>query len=655
MRVSFRLFLLLTVAFCAMVVQWSHPSDSGRQKVSEDIQALIRNAGSVEQYPNAETITIFDRTEIEYKENGDYTSRGGQLIKILTESGKEKYATINISYHKRYEEVTIETARVIYPDGTFLDVPPESIKDGTSTGLQDMNIFEENFRNRTITVPDLAVGCCIQFDVKTVTRSLIKDNFAYVGYFQGIDPVLECTVAITGPARKPLRYVVKNGEIAFSKHEDNGLISYRWEARNIPQIIQEPGMVSAGDVALKLVVSTFPSWKELSRYGEILNEGKVDMDQQLKETVHKLTDHLKTDREKILAIHRFVSQKIRYMGSSMDVGAFIEPHKATYTFAQQYGVCRDKSVLMMAMLKEIGIDCYDVLLNVTTETVTEIPTIYFQHAIAGVVLKDGSVIYMDPTLELSSVFGETYVGDKHVLLLSRQGNDLIVAPHVPAEKSMGKVVAQTELQKDGTLSGSVKVEGSGYYDFVLRSYNQYYPAVQFERYLSRLGTRFHPNTELSDVRAPDPADLNSPYYFSFRFSSKDYSVPAGNYLLFRLPLASCTFDIAVAGVFDNYTKLKARQYPMEFFSTRGCRQSDVVTIPEGYRVVSLPQDLHIKEGPCELTTRTQVNGRTISYSLEYGIEKSRLSPAQYQDLRKVALQLKRNARSFVILEKMESK
>lgn len=649
-----RYFIFLTILLVCTFAQRSYSSEtSEKKKISEDLHKLIQSSGSAKEYPNADILTIIDRTEIDYRENGDYVTTRKALAKILTENGKQKYATIDISYHKRYEEVSFELARVIYPDGSYTDVPPESIKDGTSTGLQHSNIFEENFREKTATIPDLAIGCCIEYSIKTITKSLLKDNFAYITLFQSTDPILECTVTITGPASKPLKYIVKNGDLTFTKKEKNDTITYRWEARNVPQIITEPGMVPISDVATKLVVSTFSSWKELSKYGESLNKGKVNMNPMLKETVKKLTENLKTEREKILAIHRFVSQKIRYMGSSMDVGAFIEPHEATYTFEKQYGVCRDKSVLMMAMLDEIGIHSYDVLINVSTETVKEVPTIYFEHAITGVVLKDGSIVYMDPTLELSSSFGETYVGNHYVLLLSREGKDLIRVPPVPAEKSMGKINAQTKLDKDGTLSGEIRAEGEGYYDFVLRSYNQHYTAVQFERFLGRLATEFHPKTEISDVRNTNPTDLNTPYYFSFKFRTKDYSISLGNLLLFHLPLSKCSFDIPVEGIFNNYTKLRERKYPLGIFSSRGCHQSDIISIPDGYKVLSIPPDLKIKEGPVSLITKTEVTANKISYYLDYRIEKSRLSPAEYQNLRKVALQLKSYAKNFVILEKVK--
>jgi hypothetical protein len=647
---SFFIFL------CALLILIALPApgftiQAAREKAPEDIIKLIAAAGGVKDYPEADNITVFEHVKVGFKANGDYVSTEHGLVKILTENGKKSYSTLEFGYHRRYQEVTIPLARVIYPDGTMMKIPADAIRDGTATDTQEMNIFEENFRRKTITIPDLAVGCSIEYEATTSTHALLKDNYADEFTFQGSEPLLEKTVTITGPADKPLQYVVKNGKVSFSEKKEGSLCTYRWEAKQVPMIVNEPGMVSMGDVATKLVVSTYKSWKEISRYGDSLNDGKIDTNPAMQAMVKKLTAGCTTDEEKILAIFRYISQNIRYMGSSMDVGSFIEPHKATYTFEKQYGVCRDKSVLFASMLKEIGIKCYDVLINVNIETVTEVPSIFFQHAICAVELKDGRLVIMDPTLELSSAFGEPYVGNHHVLLLTREGRDLQVLPPVPAEKSMGTITTETSLDREGNLTGKVHIAGTGYYDLVLRSVNREYPAVQFERLISRLGTRFHPRTSIGDVKSTDPVSLSTPYSLSFSFTTKNYWTPAGKYFLFSLPLATAPFDLAVGNIFTEKTKLKERKYPIDIFSTCGCRQSDRLALPEGFRVVSLPPPVTMKQGPVSLTLSTRMEGQTLVFDSDYRLEKSRLSPADYQDLRKVALALKKFGRTMVILEK----
>jgi len=107
----------------------------------------------------------------------------------------------------------------------------------------------------------------------------------------------------------------------------------------------------------------------------------------------------------------------------------------------------------MAMLKEIGVKAYDAMINVSRKTDPEIPTILFEHAICGVVLSDGRIVYMDPTLELSSSFGEPYVGGRYVLFMDKEGKDLVKVPPIPAERSLGSIRGQTKVLADGSIRG----------------------------------------------------------------------------------------------------------------------------------------------------------------------------------------------------------
>jgi hypothetical protein len=446
---------------------------------------------------------------------------------------------------------------------------------------------------------------------------------------------------------------VKNGTLEFSKEEKGKGVIYRWKVLNSPKIEQELGMVPLTDVALKVVASTFNNWTELSRYGDSLNVGKVDSNEALKAKVAELTKDCKTEEEKILAIFRYVSRKIRYMGSSMDLGAFIEPHQATYTFEKQYGVCRDKSILMMAMLNEIGVRAYDAMINISRQTDTEIPIIFFEHAICGVVLKDGRILYMDPTLELSSGFGETYIGGRYVLLLDKDGKDLIKLPLVPAEKNLGFIKGETKVLADSAVEGKVNISGQGFYDLVLRSIAKQVPSFQLPMVWSQLGQNLATTIKIENLKAGDFADLATPYDIAFDYKAKDYAVDVGKLTMFKIPFSTQAFDLISIGVFQILADREERKYPIFLFSTRGCREEEVITIPPGYRVRAVPDPFQIKEGPVSLTLTTSTEGDKIFFSSDFRIEEPTLDSKGYQSLRKVVKGLRRFQKAMVILEKTE--
>jgi hypothetical protein len=489
--------------------------------------------------------------------------------------------------------------------------------------------------------------------VETKSKPLIEGHYNDFILFQSVEPILRKEAAIDGPASRPLRYIVRDGQLDFSKEKEGNRIIYRWKATNQPKIEQELGMVTIADVALRVIASTFKDWRELSRYGDKLNVGKVDSNEALEAKVAELTKDRNTEEEQILAIFRYISQKVRYMGSSMDLGAFIEPHQATYTFEKQYGVCRDKSILMMAMLKEIGVKAYDAMINLTRTTDPEIPIIFFEHAICGVVMKDGRIVYMDPTLELSSSFGETYVGGRHILLLDEQGQDLIKVPPIPAEQSLGSIKGETRVLADGSIEGKVRISGKGFYDFVLRSIAKQVPSFQMPMVFQQLGQNLAATIKIENLKAADFADLAKPYDITFDFKAKDYVIDVGRLMMFKVPFSTQAFDLLSIGIFQILADREERKYPIFLFSARGCREEEIITIPPGYKIRAVPDPVEVKEGPVSLALTASVKENQVVFASDFRTEEATLDPQAYQSLRRAVKSLRRFQKGMVILEKTE--
>lgn len=657
---SAALYLLLLVSLTAaqpsVLPQAAAPQPAVQTPVDglKPVLAEIERAGGLKEHPNANVLVVFEESRTVFDQTGEFTSTEHSVLKILTDKGKQTVATRKLPYHRRYSTVKVLLARVIKKDGRAVPVPPESIKDGTLEEAQAMNILDENFRRISVVFPSVEVGDSAEMMVETHSRPLIQGHYNDFTVFQGMEPVLRKEVTIEGPASKPLRYVVRDGRLEFSQQKKGDRVIYRWRATNLPKIEQELAMGSAADFAARVLASTFKDWKELSRYGDSLNAGKVDTNEALKAKVAELTKDGATKEDKILAIFRYVSQKVRYMGSSMDLGAFIEPHPATYTFEKQYGVCRDKSILMMAMLKEIGVKAYDAMINVSRSTDPEIPLIYFEHAICGVVMDDGKIVYMDPTLELSSSFGETYVGGRSVLLLDEKGKDLIHVPPIPAGENLGSVRGETQLLADGSLQGKVRISGKNFYDFVLRSVAKQVPAFQFPMVFQQLGQNLASTIKVENVKPGEFADLTKPYEISFEYKARDYVVDIGNLVMFRIPFSTQAFDIISVGIFQLLGDRKDRTTPIFLFAPRGCREEETITIPSGFVIKAVPDPVSIREGPVSLALTAAAKGQEVIFTSDFRIEVSSLDPQGYQALRKVVKGLRRFQKSMVILEKAEA-
>lgn len=78
--------------------------------------------------------------------------------------------------------------------------------------------------------------------------------------------------------------------------------------------------------------------------------------------VDALTRDADTDREKLRALHSFVSTEIRYVGIETAVNGIV-PRDTGMTLSRRFGDCKDKTALFLHMAALAGIDAHAVLVS----------------------------------------------------------------------------------------------------------------------------------------------------------------------------------------------------------------------------------------------------------------------------------------------------
>jgi transglutaminase-like putative cysteine protease len=154
-------------------------------------------------------------------------------------------------------------------------------------------------------------------------------------------------------------------------------------------MFDEPSMPPYDNVLQRLLVSTLPDWPAVSKWYWNLSQPHLDATSpELENKVAELTAGTTNDLEKIMALFYHVSGNIRYMGLTpeKDRPGF-EPHDVRLTFEKNYGVCRDKAALLVAMLREAGLKAYPVLINVGGKLDPEVPRL--RRKITGQLSPDG--------------------------------------------------------------------------------------------------------------------------------------------------------------------------------------------------------------------------------------------------------------------------
>ncbi len=649
-KVKFFLSLVLTLFLTCSISIYAKDSNDYLNTSEYNIKEKIK-AINPKDYPDASYIVLEDIGKIDLDKEGNYTDISYNLSMILTDIGKKIFGTKSFSYDSKYQDIETIKIKIYLPDGTVKEIPNEEIKDGTSAGLQRMNIYETSMRVKTAVIGDLPIGSAIETVTVTKTKRLIKDNYLTDWYFQLKVPVLHSYFEITAPSDMPLYTTVSNGEVKFNKEGNKEKTIYSWEKENIPQIKDEAIMPNATDVALSLSVTTFKTWKDASKYYYGLNHDKYIANKAIREKVAELIANCKTEDEKILAIHRFISQKIRYMGSAMDENAYIEAHPAPYTFEKGYGVCRDKALLMTTMMREAKIKCCDVLINPSTETSPKTPTVLFAHVVCLITTKDKRQIIMDPTTELSSGLGTNYAGGRYVLPITENGSDIMKVPECNPSNNAGKITTKGILNDDLTLDYEYSIESCGDYEMNLRHVRQRFNNDQFKRVLTSVFTSVSPAIEITNVESTNPSDLNTPFKLSVKSTAPNYGTKTGKFVLVPLPERNLPFDSSLKRGLKSLTDSDERQYDINFGTPEECIIEGTLEIPSNYRILSLPPNIDEK-GEVDIKCSLSEDGKTIKFYGRKAINTRYVSKDKYAKMKQLGIELKEYQRYMIILEKI---
>jgi hypothetical protein len=397
-------------------------------------------------------------------------------------------------------------------------------------------------------------------------------------------------------------------------------------------------------LAARISVTTVPSWDEIAKWENSLIVDQLETDEGIRRKVRELTAG-KTDLdEKMRAVYGYVAKKVRYVERRGEPIFGIKPHAAVNVFSDGFGVCKDKAILLIAMLKEIGVEAGYVLLRpMELGLVSEsLPTPWFIHAVVYVFPRVGEEgFFLDPTA------GETGFRDIHpqlqgatALLCGSGPHRFLKIPESPAERNVMRSTCSLTLRGDGSASAVMAMDQTGFFAAYFRGTfrNSGTGKHEFE---SMLGQSF-PGLEVKDYRLTGLDDLDSPIQFKVSLSAPSVGVLSGNELRFKVlhPLRMT----------DSFAKQSQRRYDLLLpFPRYRYSDSEEFSIPEGYAVSGLPGLVNIETplGSYHVLYSESPGKMTIERKLEMKV--MRVQPKDYKEFRDFCVKVDAEDRKEVVL------
>jgi hypothetical protein len=394
-----------------------------------------------------------------------------------------------------------------------------------------------------------------------------------------------------------------------------------------------------------------------------LTNGRFDASPEIKAKVASLTAPAPTQLAKMRMLAEFIQHDIRYVAIELGIGGW-QPHPAAEVFSHRYGDCKDKATLMRAMLQEIGVDSYYVVINSERGSVTpDVPAHLeaFDHVVLALKLpkdiddpsliatiqhpKQGRLLFFDPTNELTP-FGQIggYLQANYGLLVTPDGGELVELPQQPSSMNSIQRTAKLTLDTMGTLRGEVEEmrvgDRASSERWRLRTVTKDTDRIKpIEDLLSGSLSSFHiTRASLVNLQRTD-----QPFGFKYTFDSPNYAKSAGNLLLVRPRV----IGNKGSGILE--TK-EPRKYPIEFEGPAKDTDAFEITIPPGYLVDDLPPPVDADFSFASYHSKTVVNGSVVDYTRTFEVKELSVPVGKAEELRKFYRIIAGDERSTLVLK-----
>jgi hypothetical protein len=564
-------FLSLFVLSCSVV-------NTNIKSISDgDVNLFLKQAPGASEHPNAGADILYSYDYAEFFEDGTSITRHIDRIKIFNERGRN-LASKSISYREGYQEVKIFFANTIKPDGKVVPLDRKDIQDSSEYAGYE---FYTDIKVKKFTMPAVEDGCIIEYayEIENLKPVLSFDYFD-IFLFQNFYPVEKDIMEIVLPANIDLKYRSFKTALTPEIIADGSKKRYILTNTKQKEIIPESRMPSLldRDTFPQIYLWTLNSWDEISKWYMNLFKEQMKSDSELESYTRHLIADAKTDEDKINAIFSFVSQNIRYI--SVLLGPYThKPHAANEIFHKRYGDCKDKTVLLLTMLKIAGIKGMPALVPAYGKYFDDsIPSLnVFNHVIAVVPFKN-KYFWLDATNETAAYNSPPFTLPTKIFLIHEDGSyQFITTPELSDKNDSSNVDMKCFIDQEGNAAIDYHYEYLGKAAEGVRYFFKYSPPEQRKKYFEDRGI------EVKELKLGSLTDTTKP--FEIRLS--------GNLKNLAQKLDEKTMVLSNIVSLDSYRDITAasnRQYSISQSQSFYSRENIFYKFPAGFKIKKLPHD-----------------------------------------------------------------
>ncbi|MBK3515935.1 transglutaminase domain-containing protein [Carboxylicivirga marina] len=359
--------------------------------------------------------------------------------------------------------------------------------------------------------------------------------------------------------------------------------------------------------------------------------------------VEKLTADEKSEEEKIKKIYYWVQENIKYIAFEDGIAGF-KPDTPQNVYNNRYGDCKGMAILTKSMLQLAGIDA-----RLTWIGTSKIPYNYDipslgvdNHMICTAFV--GEKMYVLDATEKYIALGKNAERIQGKEMLIEDGENFL-RRHVPIHSADNNLLLRTEsirIESNNLIgNGTLLVNGETKKDILYLSNNT--KVEDKSDLFDYLSVSESTNEDIVQINNTPESDRDKPLELSYNYNLANRISEFDNELFIGLD-----WDQRMSGANID----KNRKSTFSFGKKVKSKTIKTLTIPKGYKLSYLPEEVKFCDGEISVNVGMQSNGKTITYTNQVTVNNGLILPNQFEKWNTLVEQLNTFYNDQIILKKL---
>lgn len=573
---------------------------------------------------------LLDQRVVHAYRNGTTSEYRHRIVRILNAEGSRLFANFRVPHYWREQRARLLQVKV----------------------HRGEEILRPRLRGSRVSLPPLRPGDAVEirYRVDDTAPSFFGDYFGLEHLFASNTPTRRAKLVVILDKGREYRLQTTNGAPTPTRRVDGeGRQVWEFEVLDLERADPEERQPSRMESAPLVRITTYQSWGAFTSWWWNLIRNQSSISPQMRKKAEQLTEGLTNNRAKIDAIYRFVTTDIRYEAWEFGVHGY-KPYSTPVIFERRHGDCKDKSLLLNALLSVVGIRSHPVLIRanpVRSKDDLELAMVnHFNHCISYVDPTDSSPgMYLDGTANYHPI-GTLPTMDygAEVLVVRGTAGDLEQIAWPPADTNVDEEDIEIRVLPNGDAKVTYRTRPTRNRAVGLRAFLGNEKAKQGEN-IERILQRDYGEVVIENFETSDLLDLNAPVRLQVEFIARHLAKRQGQDLLIASSIGNSSLS--------QLTLLETRRTPLLLGTPRSERQTIRYRLPTNHRPLDLPPATSIRSEFGSFSLRWRMDRGVLIVERRLELMRNRIPTGEYRAFRAFTNQVDQASRKLVVVQKQQ--